>query len=319
MRKPRIGEIDFDRSPFIVIWEAIQACSLACLHCRAEARPCRDIGELSTGEAFALLDETRRFGPVLFVITGGDPLERPDIFDIIRHGSEIGLRMTMTPAGTEKMTRETILRMKEAGLVRLAVSLDGHDHTSHDKFRGVEGSFDWTMDSIRIAREIGLEVQVNTTVTRFNQDRIREIAEMLAGEDIALWSVFFLVPVGRGARHLMVTPKKHEAVFHELYDLVHTMPFDIKTTAAQHFRRVLMQRAAQDRLMKTPGAGNAPQPFTPAPGFITGTGPSGAGRAAKGVNDGMGFVFISHLGDIMPSGFLPVAAGNIRRDSLADI
>ncbi len=326
-RKPRIGEFDFDRSPFIVIWEVTQACSLACLHCRAEARPCRDAGELNIEEAFALLDETRRFGPVLFVITGGDPLERPDIFDIIRHGSEIGLRMTMTPAGTEKMTRETILRMKEAGLVRLAVSLDGHSCESHDKFRGVEGSFDWTMDSIRIARGIGLEVQVNTTVTRFNQDRIRKIAEMLAGEDIALWSVFFLVPVGRGVKHYMVTPKKHEAVFHELYDLGRTMPFDIKTTAAQHFRRVLMQRAALDRRRGAPGNGGGPRPLASAPDFSanpagngpTGTGPAGAGRAAKGVNDGMGFVFISHLGDIMPSGFLPVAAGNVRRDSLSGI
>ena len=112
--KPDFGAVDFDRSPFLVIWEVTQACSLACLHCRAEARPCRDAGELTTKEAFALLDETRRFGPVLFVITGGDPLERPDLFDIIRHGAEIGLPMTMMPAGTRKMTRPTIRRMKEA-------------------------------------------------------------------------------------------------------------------------------------------------------------------------------------------------------------
>jgi len=226
--KPDFGAVDFDRSPFLVIWEVTQACSLACLHCRAEARPCRDAGELTTKEAFALLDETRRFGPVLFVITGGDPLERPDIFDIIRHGAEIGLRMTMMPAGTRKMTRPTIRRMKEAGLVRLAVSLDVHDSENHDTFRGVDGSFVWTMNSIRYAREIGLEVQVNTTVTQFNQEKIRDIADILAAEGIALWSVFILVPVGRGLHHHMVTPQKHEEIFHELYDLGREMPFDIK-------------------------------------------------------------------------------------------
>ncbi|MEE9255996.1 MAG: TIGR04053 family radical SAM/SPASM domain-containing protein [bacterium] len=309
--KPDLGAIDFDRSPFLVIWEVTQACSLACLHCRAEACPGRSAGELSTEEAFALLDETRRFGPVLFVITGGDPLERPDIFEIIRHGADIGLRMTMTPAGTEKMTREKIREMKEAGLARLAVSLDGHDRESHDRFRGVAGSFDWTMNSIRWARAIGLEVQVNTTVTRFNEGKLGEIASMLAREDIALWSVFFLVPVGRGLAHHMVSPKKHEEIFHQLCELGREMPFDIKTTAAQHYRRVAMQRAAMDRLRGGSGRG---APFAEAPGFS-----AGVGRASKGVNDGRGFVFVSHLGDIMPSGFLPAAAGNVRRDSLVEV
>ncbi len=322
-QKPGFLDIDFDLSPFIVIWEVTQACSLACLHCRASARPCRSIGELTTREGFALLDETRKFGRVLFVITGGDPLERPDIFELIRHGTDIGLRMTMTPAGTEKMTPGKILQMKKAGLARLAVSLDGHGEESHDKFRGVEGSFRWTMDSIRTARAIGLEVQVNTTVTRFNEDNIHDIAGMLAAEDIALWSVFFLVPVGRGLRHHMVTPKKHEAIFHELYNLNKKTSFDIKTTAAHHFRRVTMQRAALDRMKNKSAGGNgkpgviSPSPhLSPfgAPGFST-----GVGRASKGVNDGRGFVFISHLGEIMPSGFLPAAAGNVRQQSLVDV
>ncbi len=315
--KPDFLDIDFDRSPFIVIWEVTQACSLACLHCRAEAQPCRNIGELTTREGIALLDETRKFGRVLFVITGGDPLERPDIFELIRHGADIGLRMTMTPAGTQKMTPEVIRRMKDAGLVRLAVSLDGHNRESHDKFRGVDGSFQWTMDAIRTARAIGLEVQVNTTITRFNEDNVREIATMLAAEDIALWSVFFLVPVGRGLQHHMVTPKKHEEIFHRLYDLTKEMHFDIKTTAAHHFRRVMMQRAALDRMQDESGNGNGkpglPSPFG-APGFS-----AGVGRAAKGVNDGRGFVFISHLGEIMPSGFLPATAGNVREKSLVDV
>lgn len=316
-QKPDFLNIDFDLSPFIVIWEVTQACSLACLHCRAEAQPLRNPGELTTQEGIALLDETRKFGRVLFVITGGDPLERPDIFELIRHGADIGLRMTMTPAGTEKMKPEVIGRMKDAGLVRLAVSLDGHNRESHDKFRGVDGSFQWTLDAIRAARAIDLEVQVNTTITRFNEDNVRDIADLLAAEDIALWSVFFLVPVGRGLQHHMVSPQKHEEIFHQLYDLTKEMPYDIKTTAAHHFRRVTMQRAALDIIHSDSGNGNRnPGNLSPfaAPGFN-----AGVGRASKGVNDGRGFVFISHLGDIMPSGFLPTSGGNVRTDSLVEV
>ena len=311
-RKPDFAAMDFDRSPFLVIWEVTQACSLACRHCRAEACPGRHIGELTTAEGKVLLEETRKFGPVLFVITGGDPLERPDIFELIRHGAGIGLRMTMTPAGTAMMTRERVAQMKEAGLVRLAVSLDGHDRESHDSFRGVDGSFEWTMNSVRYAREIGLEVQINTTVTHFNRNHIEDIARLLAAEDIALWSVFFLVPVGRGMQHDMISPKDHEEVFHQLVDLAREMPYDIKTTAAQHYRRVLMQRTALERMQN--GNGNGAARPLGAPGFT-----AVPGRAAKGVNDGQGFVFISHRGAIMPSGFLPIPAGNVKTQSLIEI
>lgn len=314
-RKPSFQEVDFGRSPFLAIWEVTQACDLACLHCRAEARPCRDAGELSTEEGLRLLDDVRQFGPVLFVLTGGDPLKRPDIFDLIRHGTGIGLRMTMTPSGTQLLTRERVCQMREAGLARVAVSVDGPDRMSHDLFRAVPGSFQWTMDCVRWAREEGLEVQINSTVTRFNKDRLREMAGMVARLGITLWSVFFLVPVGRGSKHHMVRPAEHEALFHQLYDLSKEMPFDIKTTAAQHFRRVCMQRAAWDRLQGiSPIPGGAAASFRGGPGFS-----AGIGRAAKGVNDGNGLVFISHRGEVMPSGFLPVSAGNVRERSVVDL
>ncbi len=239
--KPDIRNLDFGRSPFIVIWEVTQACDLACRHCRAEARPWRDPCELSTEQGMALLNEVRRFGRILFVLTGGDPLYRPDIYDVIRHGTEIGLRMTMTPSGTKLVRKAMVRRMKDEGLSRLAVSLDGHNRETHDGFRGVAGSFAWTMRCIRWAREVGLEVQVNTTVTRFNQHHIREIGEMLRAEGIRLWSVFFLVPVGRGLKHDMASPAMHEELFHLLYDMGREMPYDIKTTAAQHYRRVVLK------------------------------------------------------------------------------
>lgn len=313
--KPDFQSLDFHRSPFIVIWEVTQACDLVCLHCRAQARPWRDSCELTTEEGIALLDEVRKFGRVLFVLTGGDPLYRPDIFDFIRHGTEIGLRMTMTPSGTPLVQKHLIQRMKDEGLARLAVSLDGPDRETHDAFRGVPGSFDWTMNCIRWAREVGLEVQVNTTVTRFNQDRLREIGGRLAQEGICLWSVFFLVPVGRGLKHDMVSPAKHEELFHLLYDMSQEIPYDIKTTAAQHYRRVVLQRAACERARPN---GEAPRSALAPNGRARGF-DAGIGRASKGVNDGNGFVFISHTGEVFPSGFLPRSGGNVRKQSIVEI
>jgi radical SAM protein len=318
--KPDFQALDFNKSPFIVVWEVTQACDLACLHCRAEARNWRDPCELSTEEGFALLDEVRKFGRVLFVLSGGDPLYRSDIYEFIRYGTEIGLRMTMTPSGTKLVRKEMVQRMKDDGLARLAVSLDGHDRASHDGFRGVSGSFDWTINCIRWAREVGLEVQINTTVTRYNEDHVREIGEMLRHEGISLWSVFFLVPVGRGLKHDMVSPTKHEELFHLLYDMGKEMPYDIKTTAAQHFRRVALQRAAYEQEQmnqnghERKAAGGAPESHLPSAGFS-----AGIGRASKGVNDGNGFVFISHVGEVFPSGFLPCPAGNVRQKSIVEI
>jgi radical SAM protein len=313
--RPDLRSLDFNRSPFIVVWEVTQACDLACLHCRAEARNWRDPNELSTEEGFALLEEVRKFGRVLFVLSGGDPLYRPDIYDFIRHGTEIGLRMTMTPSGTKLVRKDMVRRMKDEGLARLAVSLDGPDQAAHDGFRGVSGSFDWTMNCIRWAREVGLEVQVNSTVTRFNQDHIREIGERLRHEGISLWSVFFLVPVGRGLKHDMVSPAKHEELFHLLYDMNLEMPYDIKTTAAQHYRRVVLQRTAAERRLR--------REETTSGGLRSGGPPNGIhngiGRALKAVNDGNGFVFISHVGEVFPSGFLPCPAGNVREQSIGEI
>ncbi len=363
--KPDFASIDFDRSPYIVIWEVTQACDLACRHCRAEARPWRDPFELTTEEGFRLIDQIREFGHPLFVITGGDPLKRPDLFDLIRYADGKGLRVALTPSGTRWMTEENIQRMKDAGLTRLAVSLDGSTKEIHDAFRRVEGSFGWTIDAIRTARRIGLPVQINTSVSRHNLDDIRPIADLLATLDICLWSVFFLVPTGRGKLDEMISADDHEKVFHLLYDLSKEMPYDLKTTAAQHFRRVVVQRRrieeeARSGVPDRGGSGRGAARRAPAPSgaalaepedrmsgggagpmepggwlagerreaqpvFLTEKSPAdadaseGIGRAAKGVNDGNGFVFISHRGEACPSGFLPVSAGNVRRTSLVDL
>ncbi len=309
----RMAEVDFDRSPFLVIWETTQACDLACVHCRAEARPERDCGELTTREVKGMLQAVRRFGRPLFVLTGGDPAKRPDTIEVIRYGAELGLRMGMTPSATPLLTRTFLAEAADAGLSRLAMSLDGATAEVHDGFRGVEGSFDLTLRGLAQARELGISTQVNTTITRRTVGDLDRVAELLADSGIALWSVFFLVPTGRGQESDLVDAETHERVFHRLAELADVMPFDIKTTAAPHYRRVLLERQVAAR--RAGDRGEAPDTLTGGVGFSLA---DGMGRA-RGVNDGNGFLFISHRGEVYPSGFMPVSLGNVRSADLVEI
>ncbi len=311
--KPPMADLDFDRAPFLVIWETTQACDLACVHCRAEARPERDPRELTTDEALKLLEEVRRFGRPLFVLTGGDPAKRPDTVEIIRHGARIGLRMGLTPSATPLLTPAFLGEVVDAGLSRLAMSLDGASARVHDDFRRVEGSFDLTWGALAEARRLDLSTQVNTTVTRRTVGDLARMADALAESGIALWSVFFLVPTGRGQESDLIDGDEHEAVFHQLAELAETMPFDIKTTAAPHYRRVLIQRQVAERR-----AGHRDAPPDPLTGGVGFSMADGMGRA-RGVNDGNGFLFVSHRGDLFPSGFLPLARGNVRTDDLVEV
>jgi radical SAM protein len=274
----------------------------------------RDHGELTTAEAMRLLDTTRaEVGHPLFVLTGGDPLKRDDTVHIVEYGSRIGLRMAMTPSGTPLMTSDILRRLRDAGLARLAVSLDGSNAAIHDRFRGVAGSFDWTVRMLRAAGELGLSTQINTTISRHNVSDLEPLMQLTGNLGIALWSVFFIVPTGRARSSDLTTAEEFEQVFNRLYDLSKTAPFDIKTTAAPHYRRVVLQRQVAER---REGVRDEPaSPLTAGLGFSLA---DGVGRA-KGVSDGNGFVFISHRGDIYPSGFLPLSAGNVRTHDLADV
>jgi AdoMet-dependent heme synthase len=312
--RPTLSDVDFDRAPFVVIWETTQACDLACLHCRACAVPQRDPRELSTDEAKCLVDDICRFGRPLLVLTGGDPLKRPDAVEIVRYGVDAGLRVALTPSGTPLMTPRVLQELHDAGMTRLAVSLDGATAAQHDGFRGVPGSFDWTIRMLETARALGLSTQINTTISRHNVHDLENLIALMSGLGIALWSVFFIVPVGRARPDDLATADEFEAVFNRLYDLSKTAPFDIKSTAAPHYRRVIMQRQVAERRAGTRAGG--PSPLTAGVGFSLG---DGVGRAAKGVNDGDGFLFVSHRGDIYPSGFLPMRAGNVRTDDLVDV
>ncbi|HLR81233.1 MAG TPA: TIGR04053 family radical SAM/SPASM domain-containing protein [Bacillota bacterium] len=307
---------DYDKNPFIVIWELTRACELKCLHCRAEAQYHRNPLELTFEEGKQLIDDIYEMDNPLLVFTGGDPLMRPDVFDIAEYAIQKGVRVSMTPSATPNVTKEAMQKAKDIGLARWAFSIDGHCKEVHDYFRGTSGSFDLTMTAIEYLHELDMPLQINTVISKYNYPFLDEMAEMVERLDCVLWSVFFLVPTGRGKESDMISPAEHERVLRWLYQLSKRVPFDIKTTAAQHYRRVVIQQKMRENVSKS----DAEHIFYEDALMNGKTGQiDGLGRAPKGVNDGNGFVFISHIGDVYPSGLLPIKAGNVRQTPLATI
>ncbi len=289
---------DFNQAPMVIFWETTRACALACRHCRAKAQPKRNPLELTTEEGFRLLDQMAEFGnkPIV-IVTGGDPLMRRDVFDFISYGLEKELIMSFSPATTALVRPATLKWLKEAGLSRLSFSLDGARPDTHDAFRGVQGAFQRAQECIADAVEAGLSIQLNTTVTRFSLPELPQLAELVKRSGTTQWDLFFLVPTGRALREDMISPQEHEQVFNWLYDLSQTAPFAVRTTLGQPFRRVMMQRQAA-------GNGHSSSP---------------SGHRMPSTNDGKGVCFISHIGEVQPSGFLPVIAGNVRSTHLVEL
>ncbi|TXL65742.1 radical SAM/SPASM domain-containing protein [Cerasibacillus terrae] len=307
---------DYNQNPFIVIWELTRACQLKCLHCRAEAQYHRHPLELDFEEGKALIDDIYEMDNPMLVFTGGDPLERPDVFDIAKYAIDKGVRVSMTPSATPNVTKEAMQKAKDIGLARWAFSIDGHNAEIHDHFRGTTGSFDLTMRAIKYLHELEMPLQINTVISKYNYEYLDEMAEMVENLDCVLWSVFFLVPTGRGKLDDMISPAEHERVLRWLYQLSKRVPFDIKTTAAQHYRRVVIQ----SKMREDKALSDKNHIFYEDALMHGKTGQiDGLGRAPKGVNDGNGFVFISHTGDVYPSGLLPIKAGNVRQTPLAEI
>jgi radical SAM protein len=307
-------EADFDQAPFTIAWEVTRACAFACVHCRADAQHTRDPRELTTAEGRQLLERFKEFGSPIVVFTGGDPMMRRDLFDLIGHATDLGLRASLTPTATALPTQERLQQAMAAGVRRIALSLDAPDPEVHDAFRQVPGSWERTMQILRNAQAVGLSAQINTTVTRHNLDLLPEMVKFVKEVGAVQWSVFFLVPTGRGQLQHMITPEEHERVFHWLFDLSQAGDFDIKATAAPMYRRVAIERK---RAQSTAADGAGGERL-----FFQGAGfqfADGLHRPVKGVNDGRGFLFISHTGEIMPSGFLPVSAGNVRDADVVDV
>jgi AdoMet-dependent heme synthase len=292
------NDFDLNQTPLVVIWEVTRACDLACFHCRASAQPQRHSLELSTVEGKKLIDDIVALDPPIFVFTGGDPLKRPDLYELVEYAAEKGLHPAMTPSATPLLNRDSLLSLKQAGLRRLALSLDGATPALHDSVRGVTGSFARTLDAMYKANAIGLPVQINTTVSRRNIAELENILSVIRNFRIVMWSLFFVVPTGRAEATDLPSPEEFESAFARIYQLAQNVPFKVKTTEAQHYRRYLLQQ----RRRKNPGE----SPDQGVPGILP-------------VNEGKGFLFISHTGEVQPSGFLPLSAGNVRSTSVGDI
>ena len=293
--------MNFDQAPMLVIWEVTQACDLACVHCRASAQSQRHPHELTTGQGFRLLDEVRRFGEPLMVFTGGDPLKRPDLYDLIRHSVGLGLRTNVTPSATPLLTARAVEEFQKAGVARMAISLDGPDAATHDDFRGIPGTFERALFALRHARDIGLDTQLQTTVTRRNMARLPEVAEIAKEVRTKMWSLFFLIVTGRARQGDDLDASEYERVFEFMYDLSKTAPFGVKTTEAMHYRRYVAQRIKAEH------------------GIAENENAKGVAWRTAGVSDGKGFVFVSHTGEVFPSGFLPISGGNVLAQELTDV
>jgi radical SAM protein len=303
--------LDYDRAPFLVIWETTQACELVCTHCRASAQPRRDPFELSISEGFDLIDSVAAMGTPLMIFSGGDPLNRPDLCDLIRRAKRHGMRAATIPAATGALERSVVRDLKQAGLDQMALSLDLPDAARHDAFRGVLGSFERTMRAVEWAHAEGLALQINTTLCGSTAASFDALAALVRGLNIVFWEIFFLVPVGRGALLAGLSASDCEALFARIHAIQKRERFVVKVTEAPHYRRHVAQREA--------GASRADGRTMPA--LLTrseGPGRS-VGLAPRGVNAGNGFVFISHIGEVFPSGFLPLSAGNARSAPLSDI
>lgn len=286
----------FDRAPLRIYWEVTRACDLACRHCRAEARPDPDPAELTTKQALALLDDLLGFAPCealpRLVFTGGDPLKRPDLFQLIAAARERGFRVSISPSATPLLTEGIITRFRSAGVEAISLSLDGSTPERHDAFRGTAGTYDRTLAAARMAQLVSLPVQINTLIAAETLGDLPEIYERVCDVGAARWSLFFLVGVGRGSMLQPVTPRQADAVMR----WAGALPRDhgrlrpiVTTTEAPHFRRVTRELFHASR------------------------------GHAGGVRDGNGILFISHTGDVTPAGFLPTVTGNVKGDNIVTL
>jgi radical SAM protein with 4Fe4S-binding SPASM domain len=288
-----LSRLVFDQAPLRVYWELTRSCDLACRHCRAEAVRFRHPNELSTVEGLRLLEQLAAFGdpkPHL-VLTGGDPLKRPDLWVLIAAARARGLGVSVAPSATPLLNLTALARLEEAGVEAISLSLDGSTAARHDAFRGLPGTFARTLDAARAARDAGLPFQVNTLVAAETLDDLPAIYRLANDLGAARWSLFFLVSVGRGALLAPITPAAADDLMRWLVELAEQGGGPVVTTTeAPHFRRVMLQQRG------APGRGHG-----------------------AGVRDGNGIMFIAHTGQVQPSGFLPLTAGHVRGQHVVEI
>jgi MoaA/NifB/PqqE/SkfB family radical SAM enzyme len=278
--------LDYADVPARVYWEVTRACGLACRHCRAKASPCADPRELTHEEGIDLLRSLAAADPRPHVIlTGGDPLERADLFELIAHARILGLAVSVSPSATPRLTAHVIARMKGAGVDAISLSLDGSTAESHDAIRSVAGTFERTLAAAAAARGAGLAFQVNTLVCEATLPEVAGVDRLVRRIGAARWSLFFLVSVGRGSVLEPIRATAAEELLVWLAERARVTPGPVVTTTeAPFFRRVLASHGGARS-----GLGHGP-----------------------GIRDGNGVMFVGHDGEVFPSGFLPVSAGNVK-------
>jgi len=285
----------FSNAPRNVYWETTIACSLACQHCRAQAIAERDPEELTTEEGFRLIDSVKELGSLL-VLTGGDPLERPDLIELVTYARKIHVPVAVTPSTTPTLKRETVATLRDLGITALGVSLDGPTPEIHDTFRGVAGTFVHSQSALAWAREFQVPVQINTTVSQYTRPHLNELYELLCrySPPVRRWSLFLLIPTGRGQNLLALNARDLDALFSWAYDLSAKAPFHISTVEAPHYRRYWLERKRAEGLADAELARLGP-------------------RMGFGIRDGNGVIFVARNGDVYPAGFLPnPKLGNVR-------
>jgi heme b synthase len=285
----------------LVAWETTRNCNLNCMHCRAAATRGPYSGELDTAAALRLLDQIAEVGNPIVILTGGEPLLRPDIFDIAGYGTKLGLRMVMAPNGT-LITEKIAQKMADSGIKRISISLDGATKETHDRFRGQEGAYEGSLQGIEMAKKAGIDFQINTTVTRTNLAEIPAIQDTAVKLGAVAHHIFLLVPTGRGKYivDMEISAEEYEQTLNWFYDQKDKTPLELKATCAPHYYRILRQRAKEEGKTVT---------------FKS----HGLDAVTRGCLGGIGFCFISHRGIVQPCGFLHVNCGDVTRTSFADI
>ena len=308
--------VDYGQRPMLVFWETTRACLLACKHCRASATTEAPPGELDHAAGRDLIEQVAGFGrpyPIL-VLTGGDCLLRPDLFDLVGHAVSLGVPVCLSPSVTPRLTPAMISRIAGCGARAVSISLDGACAATHDGVRGIPGHFDATVAALRALVAAGVTVQVNTTVMSANVTELADIAGLVAQTGCHMWEVFFLVHVGRGTATGAVSPAEHEDVCHFLYD-ASQHGFVVRTVEAPFFRRVVAERRAGGLAPDTGLYRGLSQHLDELLGP-----PSRPPRAHSApTRDGKGILFVAHDGDVYPAGFLPLSLGNLRDRPLRDI
>ena len=327
--------------PRLIFWEVTKGCNLRCIHCRASATELSSPSDLSTPRALEIISQIAEFANPILVLSGGEPLYRADIFNLARFATDKGLRVALATNGT-MVTREIARRIVDAGVKRVSISLDGADSLTHDTFRGIPGAFDAAVYGLRNLKDLGMSVQINMTIARHNARQLPKVLELARGLGADALHTFLLVPVGCGvniAQEQMVPPQEYEEILNWFYDRSLEGGIELKATCAPHYFRVVRQRRAADRRAAQPspgGIGPADMLMPGSTGVVLhpegknaqlaglrtghpGGDPSAMNAMTKGCLAGTGVCFISHEGEVFPCGYLPAMAGDLRRQTFAEV